>query len=450
MGYPSKNNRRPFEGASKASHHHIINDPEVKITMERIYKPPKDADISLNDLTVDFAPPQNNPVEAVIAVDGGYTEVMLEKGFPSRTMHFLQFGALFFKVEDLTQINAAAFIAPEDMTKLKNIQRLKLTLPTQNVRFKDEPTLKGTVLKAIFEFFSKNKLEEEQSLIDTLAWFVFRKYKYAQRTEEERRWNLATNPLTPEGNQVQLLESQMDKNYTFSCPETGKKIHLTDIFRLHEIIDEETGAAGILGYLLNVIEHIIIIHIIRQLVRIQPDMLKKVLFIKDGSTGFFGQTALLHDPMQDLVNWLLDNHNILLAGLEKSGAFVDHAHEIQEKLEPGQAVILNDDYIYRYILPGTGDPNRPYASTSNYGHKVIFKTRGGQMHVVSVPVRELKKTPTEIDLPNLQVILENVESLRCDMYDSALFPVALVNKLVSLSAHPSQHILQTFANDAIR
>lgn len=450
MGYPSKNNRRPFEGASKASHHHIINDVEVQAVVDRLYKPPKDGELSLTDFTVDFAPPQNNLVEAVIAVDGGYTEVVLDQGFPSRTIHFLQFGALYFKMEDLTQIDATAFISPEDMAKLRNIERLKLALPTKNLRFKDEINLKNTILKSIFEFFSKNKLGEKHSLIDTLAWFIFRRYKLGQKTEKDKRWNLATNPLTLEGNQVILFESEMDNKYTFPCPQTGGRIHLTDIFRFQEIIEEETGAAGILGYLLNVIEHLIIIHLIRQLLNTQPEMLKKVLFIKDGSTGFFGQTALLHDPMNDLVNWLLDKHNILLAGLEKSGAFVDHAHEIQDKLKLGQALILTDDYIYRYILPGTGDPNRPYASTSNYGHKVIFKTRGGQMHVISVPVRELKKTPKEIDLPNLQIILENVESLRCDMYDSALFPVALVNKLVSLSAHPSQRILQTFANDAIR
>ena len=224
---------------------------------------------------------------------------------------------------------------------------------------------------------------------------------------------------------------------------------MTDIFRLHEVIDEETGATGILGYLVNVIEHLIIIHLIRLLYNTQPEMLKKVLFIKDGSTGFFGQTAQLHVAMQDLVSWLFDKHNILLTGLEKSGAFVDHAQEIQNKLESGKALILSDNYIYRYILPGTGDPNRPYASTSNYGHKVIFKTRNGQMYVVAVPVKELKKNPTINDLPNLQIILDNVEKLHCDMYDSALFPVALVNKLVSLSAHPSQGILKKFATQNI-
>ncbi|MBE9171227.1 NurA domain-containing protein [Pleurocapsales cyanobacterium LEGE 06147] len=446
MGYTNRNNRRPFEGASKASHHHIINDPEVQAVIERIYKPPQNNKLFLTELIEDFEPPKNNPVEAIIAIDGGYTEVTLDQGFPSRTMHFLQFGALLFKSEDLAEVNAAAHINPEDMARLKNIHRLKLALPTKNVRFQDETTLQGTILKSIFEFFSNNNLEEKHSLINTLAWFIFRHYKQGNRSEKDKLWNLATNPLTIEGKQVTLFEQQMSKDYTFTCSETGGKIYLTDIFRFQEIIDEETGAAGILGYLVNTIEHIIIIHLIRQLLRIQPEMLKKVLFIKDGSTGFFGQTAPLHDPMNDLINWLLDKHNILLVGLEKSGAFVDHAQEIQNKLKPGQALILTDDYIYRYILPGGGDPIRPYASTSNYGHKVIFKTRKEQMHVVSVPVRELKKFPTVIDLPNLQVLLDNVEDLHCDMYDSALFPVALVNKLVSLSAHPSQRILQKFAN----
>jgi hypothetical protein len=246
---------------------------------------------SLEDVTVDFEPPEENQIEAIIAVDGGYTEAVLEKDFPSRTMHFLQFGALLFKQEDLAELDAAAFIAPEDMAKLKNINRLKLALPTKNIRFQDENTLQGSVLKAVYEFFVTSKLDEDQSLIDTLAWFVFRRYKQNQKTEEDKRWNLATNPLSLDGNSVLLVESNMDRNYTFPCPETGGRIYLTDIFRLHEAIDEDFGATGILGYLVNVIEHLIIIHIIRQLLRHQPDMLKRVFFIKDGPTGFFGQTA---------------------------------------------------------------------------------------------------------------------------------------------------------------
>jgi hypothetical protein len=35
------------------------------------------------------------------------------------------------------------------------------------------------------------------------------------------------------------------------------------------------------------------------------------------------------------------------------------------------------------------------------------------------------------------------------MYDNALLPVALVNKLVSLSNHPSGRVLAAFARDRV-
>ncbi|WP_287253702.1 hypothetical protein [Moorena sp. SIO4E2] len=308
MGYSSKNNRRPFEAASKAAHHHIINDPEVQRLMDRIYKPPRSGEIPLEKVTADFEPPKRNKIESIIAVDGGYAEAIIEKDFPSRTIHFLQFGALLFQQEDLARLDASAFIAPEDMSKLKNIDRIKLALPTKNICFQNENTLKVSVLQAIYEFFKNNTLGADKSLIDTLAWFLFRRYKPRyQRNEDDRKWDLATNPLSPNENSnrksILVLEEQnMDRdNYTFTCPETGGKIYLTDIFRFQEVIDEDFGATGILGYLVNVIEHLIIIHIIRQLLRYQPDALKKVFFIKDGSTGYFGQTALLHKPMLDML-----------------------------------------------------------------------------------------------------------------------------------------------------
>jgi hypothetical protein len=71
------------------------------------------------------------------------------------------------------------------------------------------------------------------------------------------------------------------------------------------------------------------------------------------------------------------------------------------------------------------------------------------MYVASLPVPQLKASPQATDFRNLQVILTNIEKLKCDMYDSALVPVALVNKMVSLSHHPSSRILQRFATSSI-
>ena len=241
----------------------------------------------------------------------------------------------------------------------------------------------------------------------------------------------------------------MKADFTFDCPKTGQVIYLSDAFRLHERIEEDMGAAGIAGYVAGLVEHLVLLHIIRSLVRKTATALKQVLFIMDRPTGWFGVTAPMHRLMLELNNWLFDNHNFYLAGLEKSGAFVEHAAAVQELIPHGSIMLLDDNYIYRHISPGEENPIRPYADTSYYGHKVFFRSRQGQMYVVSLPVRELKKSPGLADIPNLQVVLTHIEQLHCDMFENALLPVALANKLVSLSAHPSSQILRAFAKSSV-
>ena len=106
----------------------------------------------------------------------------------------------------------------------------------------------------------------------------------------------------------------------------------------------------------------------------------------------------MHKPMRELVNYLFENYNLFIAGLEKSGPFVEHADEIADRLENGSALILDNDYIYKYILPGKADPANPYGSTTYYGNKLIFKTMHDGIYVVSVPTQEIITHPNEIDL----------------------------------------------------
>ncbi len=210
---------------------------------------------------------------------------------------------------------------------------------------------------------------------------------------------------------------------------------LTDVFRLHEAIDDAVGAEGILGYVTTLLEQFVMVHFLRLILDQRPALLTDILFIKDGPLAFFGQTANMFQKMRSLVRYLFEHHDLFMAGLEKSGAFVEHAAEVAQALKDGSALILDNDYIYKYIIPGSA--------------KLIFKTRQAGVHVVTVPTVDALVKPTAADLPNLAVILTNIEKLRCDMYDDALIPIALVNKLVSLANHPSSKILQRFALETV-
>ena len=384
---------------------------------------------------------EENPIRHIIAIDGGYNEVVVQKEFPSSTICFFQIGSLIFSIEDLDNLDGQPFIDPEDIARLKLIQRLKFTLPIRNVNLQGEHTLTDSVRRSMYDFL-RQKIDDTE-LIETLKWFIFQEYSMAIP-----EWSLASCPSCDQSN-IPLQRAKMTKAYTFVCNHCGREIFLSDVFRLHEAIDDELGAGGILGYVTTTVEQIVLVHLIRLILKIKPALLNQILFIKDGPLGFFGQTANMHKPMRALVKFLFDHHNLNLAGLEKSGPFVEHADEISEILEKGTVLLLDNDYIYNYVLPGKADPSNPYGRTTYYGNKLIFKTSAGGMYIVSLPTSEVTVRPVESDFLNLGIILTNIEKLKCDMYDNALIPVALANKLVSLANHPSSRILQKFATDII-
>lgn len=438
MGYMRRQGRRPSEFASKSAHGHVIRDPVVQSFLQHCTLPKRAEQVSLSDHEIVLHQRvEPNPIQNIIAIDGGFQEVVVQSEFPSSTLAFFQFGALIFSVSDLEGIEKQPFIDPDDMAKLKQIKRLKLTLPIRNMTIKGEATLTHSVRRAVFDFFMQQ--DEGSSLIDTLRWFIFQEYAGGIPT-----YKLARCPHCETSN-VPLERSKMHPGYTWDCRFCLEEILLTDVFRLHEAIDDEVGAGGILAYVTTTIEQIILVHIIRLIMEQKPALLKEIQFIKDGPLAFFGQTANMHKPMRHLVRHLLENHDLYLVGLEKSGPFVEHADEIANKLDPGTVLILDNDYIYKYVLPGKADPENPYGRTTYYGNKLIFKTRAGSVYVASLPTPVIITHPEAHNLRNLQAVLTNVEKLHCDMYDNSLVPVALANKLVSLANHPSSKILQRFA-----
>ncbi len=443
MGYVGKR-RKPAEYASKSSHGYIIKDPKVEEAIKGYSLPKESEEIDLKKrLIIDLEEPKVNPIKSIIAIDGGYSEVFVKKEFPSSTISFFQFGALIFKTSDLEEMSMKPFIDPEDMSKLKEIQRFKLVIPTKNILIRNETSLINSFRKILFAFFLNEPKEDK--FIESLRWFLFN--EYGSKLSE---WNLASCPnFECRKSNVMLSENNKTSDYSFECPFCKDEIYLTDVFRLHEAIDNELGAGGILGYLVTLLEQIVLIHLIRIILKIKPSLLSELLFIKDGPLAFFGQTATMFKPMRQLVSYLFSNHNLFLVGLEKSGAFVEHADQIVSKLEPKTALLLDNKYIYKYIIPGKADTSNPYGRTTYYGNKIIFKTKYEEVYVITLPTKEVLLSPQKNDFQNIDTILLNVEKLRCDMYASSLVPISLVNKLVSLSSHPSSIILEKFAQDSI-
>lgn len=469
MGTTSRG-RKPDEWASKVNHTHIINDPIVKKYLDNCSYP-KDVTEEDKDKVrglIHSVEDVDNPIEHILAVDGGYTTVEVNKSFPSSELAFFQFGALLFDKKDLTNLSVKPFIFPEDMQKLQTLKRFKLVLPIKNINYKNQSSLTNAFRKTLYDFFMDF---EGVCLMETLDWLIFEKY---QKNPLDN-YMLGSNPNKKDGKgNIELIRKNMTKDYKFKH-EDGD-IYLTDIFRFHEVIDDDLGAAGVLGYVTRLIEQIIIINTIKEIYHLKPALLNKFLFIADGPLSFSGQTANMHKSVRGLCNFLIESekYNLYLVGVEKSGAFVEHAHKVSLKEVPSHIedskvdskdeittgyvgylkrnnyLIPSNEYIYTYIT--IGNPSyMKYGSTSYYSGKVLFHSKGGQVIVVSIPTEDSNviMNPTKDKYTNIDVILKNIELLKCDMYDNSLVPIALANKLVSLANHPSQVLLDKFASSSL-
>lgn len=449
MGYSTKG-RKPIERASKIAHVEIIKNSDVQAYISECVLPSLPDTASLSSLVRDAKEFVTSEVTTVIAVDGGYTETFVREEYPSACITFFTFGPLLFSLSDLRDLDSKRFIAPEDLQKLKNIERYTLVLPTKGIRHQNQPSLAATIRKAVFDFFELKRGVDGDQLMSSLRWFLFRRWKHAP--DDSFQIEIARCPSDcGQG----LIGFKYNDPAEMRCPKCERQVYLTDVFRLHERVDEETGGSGIAAYVLTMLEQLVLVHLIHNIMNLKEALLRQILFIKDGPLAFFGLVAPLYKPMRELVEFLLSEPRgptgptLRLVGLEKSGAFVEHAASIQERLRCGSYLVVGDDYIRKYVVPG-GDSSNSYGQNTYYGQKVFFRAKTGDMHVATIPASTYTGRPQPEDIPHLDDVLGLVGELKCSMYDNALIPVALANKLVSLSDFPSQRILTTFARSVVK
>lgn len=418
MGYASTRGRKPFERASKISHAEIINNEKVQAYLNGCAIPQAADAATLADRVVAVPPPVDSKIRVVVAIDGGFTETPVRREFPSASIAFFTFGPLLFKLEDLEALDRLAFIAPEDLAKLKHIQRYSLVLPTKNVTRRGK-SLQRTIRETLQEFFLETT-HGDAPLVEALRWLLFRGWE----TGGGKVWELprCPNPGCDQG-KIELTPASPNEQ---TCAHCGGPVFMIDALRLHERIDEDQGASGIQAYVMTVVEHVALVHVIKTLWELKPQTLSEILIIKDGPLAFFGQVAPLSQPMRELALFLATRptpsaHDgatsslLNVVGLEKSGPFVEHAIQIEDRLEPNTALLLGTDYIYRYIVPGDPMSQDPYGKNTYWGGKLIYKASDHSLYVATIPTGGFNPMPGFSDFPNLAQILSVVGKLRCSM-----------------------------------
>lgn len=462
------------EKASKFTHQHIIKNELVQDFLQRCEKVSYH-DVIESDYEGKITPLQDitdkisADIRYVITADGGYQEVNINNRFPSHTLCYYNVGILTFTVADLFALDNQQTINPDDLGRLKNLATFPFVVPTQNIKIEGKD-FKTSIRQSIFEIFRDRKLsgddgDSKDSLLNTIKWLIFREYS-------DKIGQMQITCPNPYCSERLIFKRKTDnyldeKNDFIKCHNCGHIAYITDCFELHDLVDEINGAGAIISYIMSAFEMVLLLCMFRFFMENNDEKtLSKILFIKDGSLALFSKLDdfafkvvrpfmqfMYEKSRQDNISY------INFVGLDKSGMFVEHLKNTESKIAKNSVVLPNLWYIKKFI---TGENQSVFGENTYFGIKMLVRGDENLSFVLDMAVpfglsdsyKEYIKNPKIDDFLSLKSILNILFKLKCDLYQNsapmAFVPIALINKLVSISNVPSKKILSLFAKDNIK
>lgn len=403
-------------------------------------------------------------IERIITCDGGYQEVNVADDFPSQKLCFYSVGINSFCLDDLRNIDRRQTINPSALKKLEDLERLTFVIPVQNIRLKKQD-FKTTIRQTIYEIFKDNNLgdESKHALIHTIKWLVFKEY-----LDSPSKGSGQIDFACPHCGKMQGFNKQTqhyldEKNNIRQCQACQREIYITDCLDLHTLVDDINGAALIESYVMSAFEVVLMLSMFRFFFEDSDiEWLTKTLFIKDGPLALFSRLddfafKVVRPFLQFLYEKSLKESKsyVNLVGLDKSGAFVEHLNAIKQRLQASSILLPNLNYMKKYI---TGDNASVFGENTYLGIKMLVKKDNNLSFVLDVAVpfdenvkyKDYIKSPNINDFLSLKSVLGALFELECNLYPMSFIPIAIINKIISLSNVPSKKILTIFSKEALQ
>ncbi|MGB9405249.1 MAG: hypothetical protein WCA98_17070, partial [Candidatus Acidiferrales bacterium] len=221
-------------------------------------------------------------------------------------------------------------------------------------------------------------------------------------------------------------------------------IYSTDALRIHERFHDNTTNGEAFGEVVQVWERVLLIHLLRWFERRNLlDHVSKIAFVVDGPLAMFGHPAwlspLIKTELKRLNKIVRDRtkNDLLIIGVEKTGAFVTHFEEIDktasgEPFFPNRSyALLTDEYIKQRIVFSVSD--KPYGKDTYFGRKFFYKAKAGARIVASLPILD----DAQDDISKNDVTLYPSFGRICSLLDklvSSRFPNS-VGPIVTAHSH---------------
>nr|GFC44144.1 hypothetical protein [Tanacetum cinerariifolium] len=335
------------------------------------------------------------------------------------------------------------FVDPFKVAEIhRNAQPITYVLPGSNIRYRGAGSVRDGFRHAVYDQLTSNRREGNNRMVLTETLLAL----------NDNRIIIKKCAVTGCDASIEHLEFTPSA-HTHSCPVCGGTTYVTDWLRLHEGVSDFGESTSAVTRMMNAVEHLLLAAFIMEMLRDNPAALGKIAFVMDGPLALFGEPAKLHPRLMALIykaNEKLKDlrlEPLLIMGLQKTGAVMDHAHLLERFIPNGRIRIIDDAYRHTYIT-GSETPSENFGHESYYGQDFLFKTERGRIFNFALPYPfSNKEAGGRTEFARLKVELNRYGSLveracdlirhfELDLYDNAIVPVALAHRHASISIMP--------------
>jgi len=320
--------------------------------------------------------------------------------------------------------------------------------PLRHVLIKGK-TIYQTVREIIYESVRDTGLNNaiDGAMMETLKWIAYEKWNPKPRAQLEE---FGCPHCHQKGEKdVATLPFDEEKGH---CPKCNGEIFITDLFGLHQNMQEDYAPNQVASDYMAVSETLMIFTPIRYYWENNREILRNCLLVKDGPLSLRATLAKLSAPIRRFFKYAKENgFGIAMLGQEKTGAFFEHLQLIGANAPSGSIFIPDNSYIRSEIQHSNSAG--VYGTDTNYGAKVFIKYNDYHKMVINVPTGErgeFVENPSISNLIALDNIVATLPKILSNRYEGALLPIELANGIASLSTYPSAKALELFAEALIK
>ncbi len=455
MPYASESGKRT-ERAHPAGHVPTIHNDLVRERLSRYQSPQRTGSsperrarvASLLHPAASLAGSDRN-IQFLIAVDGSAHEQEIDANFPSTRTLFLQVAGVLVDLDRLRTKTPQGFADPAAQLDAQDSGVFAGFLPGSNLISVDGDDPVRAFRREVHTLMSETDVNGRYLLdiLDGIRSLV----RDDDAGDETKRLKC---PGCRQGIDLADLAKDGAPCLNPSCDET---LWLTDALRLHEAFAPYESNMSVATRTMLILEHLTLLAFGRFVLAETPAALGSVAFIADGPLALFGEPSRWRRPLIAAWHRLADVavkkglRPPLVIGIEKSGAFVEHARALGELLPAGCLMEMPVDYIAEYI----NFKNTNYGVGNYYGRKFAYCTIDARIVVFSVPPLgkqgALPYGPggasALADYPMLGATCRLLDQIGTRLYDDAVIPLALAHKWASYPLRTAGSVLKVHAKE---